>query len=492
MTDSIIKNTVLERVTQTVTTPGTPGSPGVAGHYETRTEQVCGLEYTAPGRYVTVVEETPLGPVQRQVWVPDGGGTATSAWVCRMVTSSVWVPATAPVPPTPARTETQTIVVPGKNLGWNAGGRSLKVVVGDFVAEFKVRQDAIGAMVGMNGPDASAGLYPGNNIDVAFLCQAGTARVYRSGSYVAPGGAYTDSTVFRIERTGNVVTWKMGGTTVHTATVSSLPSGMWMEASLYSADDEVFDPVLTQGTAPAAPDNPDGGPMRLESLTLNLDLDFSLALDPGLRLELDLDFRLIPQVETFTRLRLDLDLEFTIEPRAPIGVDPDEDAHEDDPDWGAGQGDGAGGDAWAVNLEGFGSTAYAGFPFTSMANIGGRFFGCTGATLHELGGDRDAGAYIRAVLDLGERALAGGRKATVGDAYLGMSGDGNMLLRVIAEGQAYVYPTLDYSEHMQQQRVKLGKGLRPNYVTLQLSNEQGADFAVDSVEFMVHELTRRT
>lgn len=514
MTNSLIKKPVLEFVTQTVTDPGVPAVPGVPGHYETRTQQVCGLKYNTSGKYVAVTEETALGPVTKQIWVPDGGGGATSTWVCTTETYNMWVPAVPPIPAIPPRTYTVSVPVQGKNIGWNAGARSSKVVTGDFAAEFKVKQATLGAMVGMNGPDAGAGLYPGNNIDAAFLCQAGTARVYRSGSYVAPGGAYTDATVFRIERTGNTVVWKMDGSTVHTATIASLPAGMWLEASLYSADDEVFDPLLTQGTAPAAPDNPDGGPMALESLTLDLDLDFTLALDPGLRLDLDLDFSLIPQVETFTRLRLDLDLEFTIEPRAMVGQDPDEDGYEDDPDWGAGGGDGSGGtpgtggdgsegigesvgstpsgDAWAVNLDGFGSTAYAAFPFRSLANIGGRYFGCTGATLHELGGNRDAGAHIRAVIDLGERALAGGRKATLGDVFVGMAADGRMLLRVIAEGQAYVYPTLDYSEHMQQQRVKLGKGLDPNYVTLQLSNEQGADFAVDSLEFMVHQRSRRT
>lgn len=490
MTNSLIKKPVLELVTQTVTAPGVPGVPGVAGHYETRTQQVCGLRYNTSGRYVAVTEETPLGPRTRQIWVPDGGGGASSTWVCSTETYSTWVPAVPPVPAIPPRIIVQTVAVPGRNLGWNAGARSSAVVVGDFMAEFKAKASNAGAMVGMNAPDASAGLYPANNVDVAFLCQAGTARVYRSGSYVAPGGPYTDATVFRIERTGNVVTWKMDGATVHTATIASLPAALWLEAALYSADDEVFDPVLTQNTVPPAPENPDGGPMLLESLTLDLDLDFTLALDPGLRLDLDLDFSLIPQLETFTRMRLDLDLEFTIEPRATVGEDPGS-GHEDDPDWGAGRGDGAGGDAWAVNLDGFGSTTYARFPFASMANIGGRYFGASTAGLHELGGDTDDGAEIRAVIDLGERALAKGSKMTVGQAYLGMSGSGHMLLRILCEGRAFTYRTNSYSEHMQQQRITLGKGLRPNYATLQLSNKDGARFEVDSLEFLPLALTRR-
>ena len=241
MPNRLIKKPGIEFVTQVTVDPGVPAVPGVPGHYETRTEQVCGLKYNTSGKYVAVTEETALGPVTKQIWVPDGGGGATSTWVCSTQTSSVWVPAVPPVPAIPPRTIVQTVAVPSKNLGWNAGARSGKVVVGDFVAEFKVKAAAIGAMVGMNAPDAGAGLYPANNIDLAFLCQAGAARVYRSGAYAAAGGAYTDATVFRIERTGNTIVWKMDGVTKHTVT-ASLPEVMWLEAALYSADDEVFDP----------------------------------------------------------------------------------------------------------------------------------------------------------------------------------------------------------------------------------------------------------
>ncbi len=150
-----------------------------------------------------------------------------------------------------------------------------------------------------------------------------------------------------------------------------------------------------------------------------------------------------------------------------------------------------GGEAWAVNLDGFGSTTYSNYPFESFANIGGRYFGAAMTGIHELDGDDDAGQPIRAAIDFGDVDFGTSLKKTVAEAYLGMSANGHLLLKILAEGREYVYRTRDYSEHMQQQRVTLGKGLRPNYAGLQLFNEDGADFALDSVEFVPVTMSRR-
>lgn len=150
------------------------------------------------------------------------------------------------------------------------------------------------------------------------------------------------------------------------------------------------------------------------------------------------------------------------------------------------------GDAWAVNLDGFGSTTYSNFRFNSFANVGGRYFGAAMTGIHELDGDTDAGAPIRASVDFGDVSFGNSLKKTVSEAYLGMSASGHLLLKINAEGREFIYRTRSYSEHMQQQRVTLGKGLRPNYAGLQLFNEDGADFALDSVEFVPITLSRRT
>lgn len=149
------------------------------------------------------------------------------------------------------------------------------------------------------------------------------------------------------------------------------------------------------------------------------------------------------------------------------------------------------GDCWAVNLDGFGSTTYSGYPFNSFANIGGRYFGASATGIHELEGDTDAGAPIRASVDFGVRDFGASLKKTVSEVYLGMSSTGHLFIKILAEGREYVYRTRSYSEHPKQQRVTLGKGLKPNYAGLQLFNDDGADFALDSVEFVPVTMSRR-
>lgn len=155
----------------------------------------------------------------------------------------------------------------------------------------------------------------------------------------------------------------------------------------------------------------------------------------------------------------------------------------------------AGGDdgteVWVLNVKSGGSTRYTNYPFNSFARIGDQFYGAGQGGLYLLDGPDDAGAEIEAVIDLGRLDFGGSQKKTVAQCYVGMSGEAPLLLSVDAEGAHFVYPTRSYSEHLQQQRVTLGKGLKTNYVGLQLMNQAGADFEVDGVELHVADLTRR-
>lgn len=148
-------------------------------------------------------------------------------------------------------------------------------------------------------------------------------------------------------------------------------------------------------------------------------------------------------------------------------------------------------EVWVLNLKSGGSTRYTNYPFNSFARIGNQFYGAGQGGLYLLDGPDDAGAEIASVIDLGRLDFGGSQKKTVAQCYVGMSGEAPLLLSVDAEGATFVYPTRSYSEHLQQQRVTLGKGIKSNYVGLELRNKDGADFEVDGVEFVVADLTRR-
>ncbi len=162
---------------------------------------------------------------------------------------------------------------------------------------------------------------------------------------------------------------------------------------------------------------------------------------------------------------------------------------------GAGTIEGPGGradlDTWVWHVDAAGSTSYSGYPFNSFATIGGKQYGASADGLFLLEGDDDAGAQIRGSVDLGKLDFGNAQLKTVSQCYLGVSATGHLFLKVIAEGKEFIYKTRSFSDEMQQQRITTGKGPRTNYVTAQFFNEDGADFEIDSVAFLVADLTRR-
>lgn len=146
---------------------------------------------------------------------------------------------------------------------------------------------------------------------------------------------------------------------------------------------------------------------------------------------------------------------------------------------------------WSVNPES-GSAAYENFPFNSFARIGGRFYGASDAGVFELVGDSDAGAPIRASINLGKRDFGSPALKNISYAYLGVKSTGQMVVRVTTpEGRSYLYQTRRADAHMATQRADFGKGLRAHYLELELYNQDGGDFTLERMEFVVNETSRR-
>ena len=148
-------------------------------------------------------------------------------------------------------------------------------------------------------------------------------------------------------------------------------------------------------------------------------------------------------------------------------------------------------DAWAVNLDNGASTEYRNYPFESMANIGGRYFGATFEGLYELTGDTDAGAPIEAKFDIGRKDFGNKQLKRIEQIYLGITSKGQMMVKVTAEGASYTYPMREFGEHIQTQRVTPGKGMRANYFGFEIGNTAGCEFEITSLDMMVAESARR-
>lgn len=147
---------------------------------------------------------------------------------------------------------------------------------------------------------------------------------------------------------------------------------------------------------------------------------------------------------------------------------------------------------WSVVPGNGASAAYEGFPFNSFARIGGRNFGASDTGIYELEGDDDAGSPIHASINLGKRNFGSPALKGISYAYLGVSSTGQMVVRVTApDGKSYLYKTRRTDEFMATQRADFGKGLRAHFLGLEVYNQDGADFTLDKLEFVVNELKRR-
>lgn len=149
------------------------------------------------------------------------------------------------------------------------------------------------------------------------------------------------------------------------------------------------------------------------------------------------------------------------------------------------------GDVWVVNDDTGASSNYEDFGFTSYAKFQGRYYGVKSDGVYLLEGSTDKGAPIRSSISLGRHDFGSTAKKIVPNCYIGLSSSGNVFLKVIADGQTYLYKTVRSNGALTTQRVKLGKGLKATHLVFELYNETGADFEIDSIEFEVARLERR-
>lgn len=146
----------------------------------------------------------------------------------------------------------------------------------------------------------------------------------------------------------------------------------------------------------------------------------------------------------------------------------------------------------AVNLSGYGSTTYANYAFNSFARIGNRYYGAKVGGLFLLEGKTDAGAPIQAAICPGELDFGTPQEKTIAEAFAGVASEGRMVLKVALLDDEFLYEAESNSKHLRQHRFKLGKGLKANYLTPVLYNQNGEDFEIDSLEFSVATLSRKT
>jgi len=144
---------------------------------------------------------------------------------------------------------------------------------------------------------------------------------------------------------------------------------------------------------------------------------------------------------------------------------------------------------WVMNADTLGVTQYTQLPFQSLATFAGRTFGVMETGLYALEGDDDDGDPIPArfrtgLLDLGtpnhKRLLRG---------YLYLMSDKDVILKTITdqfgERKAIWYRlTAKPSGHLQERRVKLGRGVQARSWSIEVANVDGADLDVRDMQVL--------
>lgn len=140
--------------------------------------------------------------------------------------------------------------------------------------------------------------------------------------------------------------------------------------------------------------------------------------------------------------------------------------------------------AYALNTERRALTTYSGLQIRGLTQFNGVYLACGPGGLFALSGDTDDGALINATVRLANTDFGDPKLKRVEAMYVNYRTDGDLSLKVITDQfDEYDYPlpgmgftTLD------NQRVKVGKGLKGVYWTFELTNVDGADFEFDRLQ----------
>lgn len=149
--------------------------------------------------------------------------------------------------------------------------------------------------------------------------------------------------------------------------------------------------------------------------------------------------------------------------------------------------------AWVMNTRTKALAEYQNFPFNSLAVFQDRVFAAGDAGLVELTGNDDRGTDINAYFRLGFLDENTVEKKRLPEVLFALRAHGSLRLRVWTDDDTsyeYVIPYFG-RDTLQQIRRKVGKGLTSRYFRIEVGNEDGAYFEIDSLELPFTRLTRR-
>ena len=141
-----------------------------------------------------------------------------------------------------------------------------------------------------------------------------------------------------------------------------------------------------------------------------------------------------------------------------------------------------------MNLINQAISTYSNYPFNSLAYYNKKYLGATSSGIYVLDTDNDNGANINAHIKTGPMDLGEKLVKHIRDVWITHRTDGRLAIVFSVDEDdtgGVERVTQLVGEELQEEKVKVPRGLKGRYYTMEFKNISGADFDLDSLEVMV-------
>lgn len=149
----------------------------------------------------------------------------------------------------------------------------------------------------------------------------------------------------------------------------------------------------------------------------------------------------------------------------------------------------------AMNISNQAISTYSNFRFNSLAYFDGKYFGANENGIYVLGGDTDNGMRIQSKLKTGPLNFGDAIIKNLRNIWLTYRSDGHLMLVILVDEDedhpVDVGQTQLVSDEILEERLKVARGARGRFYTIELQNVSGADFDLDSLSFVVEAIRRK-
>ena len=147
---------------------------------------------------------------------------------------------------------------------------------------------------------------------------------------------------------------------------------------------------------------------------------------------------------------------------------------------------------WCMNSENFAVSTYSNYDFNSLIEADGQYYGAKTDGIYLLEGLKDETDYITATIRTGKLDFETSNLKNVNQAYIGFTGTGDIVLKVIVDQDIETWYNLTSTKgSIHTDRVSLAKGPQGRYWQFELVTQDHTEFELDTLELFPIILKRK-